>query len=399
MPLAAALGCVLAEELRSPFALPVFDNSAMDGFAFLSQSTDKATRENPVRLSVHGTTKAGGLCHPVQAREARRIMTGAPIPKGADTVMVQEKAEMDGHELIFREPFPKARNIRYQGEELKKGKRVLAAGTVLNPATVGIFSGFGLACAPIYKKPHVALIATGSELTQPGKALLPGKIYDSNSPMVAAALNQMNIRPLFLKRTADRPGAIKAVAALALRSCDFVIFMGGLSAGDTDYVKPVLSQLGVREIFWKVRQKPGKPLYFGKKDNTVVFGLPGNPASVFTCFYEYVYPALRRFMGFPNPYLEAENIALEKSVQGDEEKSLFLKARVQLSGCGRVVSSLHAQASHMLSSLHEANGILAIPPKRSFKKGEKAPVHFLPYAKNSPLGPPSLTKEGGRGEL
>ena len=378
--LLAALGCVIAEDIKSPLDMPLFDNSAMDGFAFRAP-------EEPARLAIRGILKAGDPRSRIKPGEAWRIMTGAPIPYGADTVLAQEKAEVVQKVLVLHEPAAKGKNIRYKGEELKKGKKVISRGTAITPATIGILAGFGKTEVEIFKRPRISIIATGSELAAPGSDLSSGKIYDSNSSMVHAALLQMGIHPVFAKRLDDQPKKIKQLIEHALRESDLVILMGGVSAGETDHVRPALVALGVETLFWKVNQKPGKPIYFGKKENTLVFGLPGNPAAVFTCFYEYVYPAIRRFMGFQEPYLETKSLPVRGSIEADPEKALFLKARVEFSGGRSVVTTLGGQSSHMISSLQEANGILVIPSNQSVEEGREALVHLLPYGtENSHAG-------------
>jgi len=379
VPLLASLGCVISEDIKSPHSLPVFDNSAMDGFTFLAEDTKSASPKNPLRLAICGMIKAGDPIVSLEPNKAWRIMTGAPIPHGADTVLAQEKAQVLQEVLILREPLVKGKNVRYKGEELKKGEKVISRGTAVTPATIGILASLGKKETPVYKKPRVALIATGSELAAPGTDLSSGKIYDSNSPMVSAALMQMGIRPVFVKRLDDQLKKINLVIAHALRESDLVILTGGVSSGDTDHVRPALKALDVETVFWKVSQKPGKPIYFGKKENTLVFGLPGNPAAVFTCFYEYVYPAIRRSMGFRDPYLDSKFLPAGESIEADPEKALFLKAKVGLSEGRPFVTALGGQSSHMISSLQAANGILVIPSNMSVEEGQKALVHLLPY--------------------
>lgn len=370
--LLAALGCVIAEEIRAPRAMPLFDNSAMDGFTFRAP-------HGPSHLVICGTLKAGDPRSRIKPNEAWRIMTGAPIPYGADTVLAQEKAEIMQKTLILREPPVKGMNVRYKGEELRKGKKVIQSGTTITPATIGILAGFGKQEVKIYKKPRVSIIATGSELAAPGSDLSSGKIYDSNSVMVHAALLQMGIRPVFAKKLDDQPKKIKQLIDHAMHASDLVILMGGVSSGETDHVRPALKELGVETLFWKVSQKPGKPIYFGKKGDTLFFGLPGNPAAVFTCFYEYVYPAIRCSMGFREPCLDAKFLPVQGAIEADPEKALFLKAKVGSSRGRSMVTALGGQSSHMISSLQGANGILVIPSNRSVEQGGEALVHLLPY--------------------
>lgn len=376
-----ALGCVVAEDILSLLSLPVFDNSAMDGFVLRSKSVENASAEIPVLLKICGAIKAGDAGSPeVGAGEAYRIMTGARVPFGGGTVIPVEKAIVQGNFLCVTQPWPRGKNIRYKGEELKEGDIAVPKNSVVNPGTVGFLSGLGKKDVKVFKKPRLSIIATGSELVPPGRPLGPGKIYDSNSSMIYAAALEMGLSPVLVRRLDDNPNRIRRVVNHALKESEIVILMGGVSVGDTDHVKKLLAEAGVQTVFWKVSQKPGKPMYFGKKGDRLVFGLPGNPASVFTCFYEYVYPAIRRFMGFQNPYLPSGLFPLRESVKADPEKATFLKARIDLSNGPPEVLPLGHQASHMISSLCQANAILVVPPSdKVFEKGDKGLVHALPY--------------------
>ena len=245
---------------------------------------------------------------------------------------------------------------------------------MINPGTVGFLSALGIDRVKVYQTPRVALITTGSELVTPGNMLGTGKIYDANTPMICAALLDMKIRPVFIRRVKeDQLTLMKRIVDFSLNESDIVIVMGGVSVGDFDPVKKILADTGVETIFWKVSQKPGKPLFFGKKDKKLVFGLPGNPASVFTCFYEYVYPAIRQSMGYANPYLSSEFVELTQAIKPDTDKTLFVKSRV--------VTPLKNQKSHMLSAFCEANSFVVVPgSEKIVEKGEKVKVHTLPYA-------------------
>ena len=243
---------------------------------------------------------------------------------------------------------------------------------------MGFLASLGKSRVRVFGKPRVSLVATGSELVKPGRSLSPGKIYDSNSFMIAAALSKMAIQPALVKTVPDKPKVLRGVIVGALRRSDVLILMGGVSTGEYDYVKAILRELGVRQIFWKVSQKPGKPIFFGKKGRTLVFGLPGNPASVFTCFYEYVYPALRRMMGFVNSDLPSAMLPLQSRVKADQTKLLFLKGKVAVTKKGRRVIPLPHQGSHMLSSLCDTDSFILISPQKNvFETGERVPVHLL----------------------
>ncbi len=380
IPLLEALGHVNARNLKAPISLPVFDNSAMDGFALKSADTQDATLEAPVRLSIRGVVKAGDSSSlAIRKGQACGLMTGAPIPKGTDAVLAKENVVVQDNFLIVKSPVSPGKNIRRKGEEIKKGQTVLSEGSVINPGTVGFLASMGIHHLYAYQIPKISLVATGSELTVPGNPLERGKIYDSNTAMIRAALEGMRIRPFFTRKVPDRPDLIKKMIHFALKESNILILMGGVSVGDFDYVKPILADSGVETIFWKVSQKPGKPLYFGKKENCLVFGLPGNPASVFTCFYEYVYPAIRFSMGYADAALSSEWIKLSQAIYPDQEKTLFIKARVEPTQ-ERQVTPLKHQQSHMLSSFCQANSFVVVPgSKQVLEVGEKVEVHSLPY--------------------
>ncbi len=376
-----ALGCVNAMNVRSPLALPCFDNSAMDGFVLRSKDTLGASAEHPIALNIRGAIKAGdGAALSLGKKETYRIMTGARILRGGDAVLAKEHAVLRNEHLLVIAPVPEGRNIRFRGEEIRKNEFVLPRGSVINPGTIGFLASMGMTEIVVYKKPRISLVATGSELMPPGVPLRPGRIYDSNTSMIQAALENMRIRPEFVRRLNDKPAIIRKVIDFALRSSDVLIFMGGVSVGDHDYVKDVLGQAGVKTVFWKVSQKPGKPLYFGVKNNRLIFGLPGNPASVFTCFYEYVYPAIRRFMGHKYPGLSSEKLRLKEALKPDLEKYLFLKSRRE-HGEHKTVTPLGRQRSHMISALCEADSLVVVPnSEKMIDKGEDVLVHALPYA-------------------
>lgn len=378
--LSECLGFVLAADIKSPFPMPLADNSAMDGFVIRSYDTRRAGY--PVYLKIKGGIKAGDPGpFRVTAGTAYRIMTGAFIPVGGDAVIAKEDAMIENGCLVLLRPVSKGRHIRFRGEEIKKGDVVLKRGLVLNPAAVGILASLGSAKIPVYQKPKVSVLATGSELVAPGEKLRRGKIYDSNSWMVRAALTQMGVKPLCVLTLRDEMRQVQSAIQKALRESDYLILLGGVSVGDYDVVKEALKQEGVKTVFWKVKQKPGKPLYFGRKGRKNIFGLPGNPAAVFTCFYEYVYPALRQTMGFKHPGLKQTTVELESVCVSDPKRHLFLKAQIlknKKSGVliGRVLAH---QGSHMLSSLSDAQGFIWVPPaRRKWKKRNGLQFHFLP---------------------
>lgn len=386
IPLAQALGFVLAEEIHAPMNLPAFDNSAMDGFVLMAKDTWLANRECPVSFKIQGTIRAGdGSFRRIYPGEAFRIMTGAPLPVRGDTVLAKEEAQIQGNRLIVSQTLENGLNVRRQGEEIKRGQLVLRSRTFIHAGVLAFLASMGIVKVKVFRKPSVSVIATGSELVTPGRKIRRGEIYDSNSFMIRAVLEQMGIKPAKVMTVKDNPCLLKNAVREALKKSDVVILTGGVSVGDYDYARQVLTSLGVRSLFWKVSQKPGKPIYFGKKNSTLIFGLPGNPASVYTCFYEYVYPALRKMTGFASPDLAIEFLNLSEPVKADPKRHLFLKGKRVFgqNGFKPTVSPLPRQGSHMLSSLCESDGFISIPPRqREYEKGERVSMHLLPVGGN-----------------
>jgi molybdopterin molybdotransferase len=373
-----SLGFVLAEDIKTPAPLPRFDNSAMDGFAIRSVDTTGASTAKPRELEVVDTIYAGQFSRRrLRSGETCRIMTGAPVPPGADAVAQKEEV-VDGQTGIkLDHPVTKGRHIRRRGGEIARGTVVLKKGSVIDAGAVACLASVGRRRVRVCRKPTVAVIATGDETVAPGAPLAPGQIYDSNSFMVAAALRQMGLEPRRVRHVKDHPTALRNAVAAALRSCDALIVTGGISVGDRDYLRLVLGRERVREHFWRVKQKPGKPIYFGTRGKNVVFGLPGNPASVFTCFYMYVYPALRHLGGFADG-LPERHLPLAVPVVPDRDRWRLMKARTIETACP-TVKPLARQASHMISSLANTNSLAMIPPgNKSLEAGTVVKTFLLP---------------------
>lgn len=377
-------GHILAENIRASYPLPIADNSAMDGFVLNAGDTKKATPDNPVRLKISGVIKAGDKKRSRLLRSnAFRIMTGAFIPLGANTVLPKELAVLEENHLIFTAPVAKGNHIRLKGEEIKKGALALPKGLPINPGTLGFLATLGKNTARVFARPRVSIIATGNELVEPGKPLLHGQIYESNSWMLRSALQDIGHKSVSIKKIKDNPSLLRRGIASALESSDILLLSGGVSVGDYDYVKEILAECGVRTLFWRVKQKPGKPLYFGRKGKTLVFGLPGNPASVFTCFYIYVYPALLQYCGFDSKGLTQISLPLASSLKGDPKRTHFLKARVLEQDSKTQALVLGSQGSHMLSSLTHAQGFVMLPPsQKNWQVGDMVPFLFLPHQRD-----------------
>lgn len=379
--LALASGTASAEDVLAPISLPLFTNSAMDGFALDSTQTMSATEERPVSLRIACDIKAGDKPRQISLGETARIMTGAPLPEGSDAVLEKEKSILRDGFLVLKAPVSAGRNVRRPGEEIKEGELAFSKNGILNPGAIGFLSGMGIERIRVFRKPRVSVITTGSELMRPGSRLKPGKIYDSNATMLLSALQDLRIQPILIRQVKDESKLIHKILSFALKNSDLVILTGGVSVGEYDPVKAVLGEAGAETLFWKVSQKPGKPIYCGKKNKTLIFGLPGNPAAVFTCFYEYIYPAIRMMSGHSRPYLAEESARLLSKVEPDKSKTLFLKGHVvSATEKEKTVLPLRNQKSHMLSSLRQANALVVVSQSsKELEEGDAVSVHLLPY--------------------
>lgn len=373
-----ANGRVLAEKVYSRTNLPVFDSSAMDGYALRSEETQTARTNCPVSFLIKEEIWAGKTPErAVGLAECARIMTGAKMPDGANAVVVKEKVTVQGDHLIVSSPVMLFENVRHSGEEIKSGEMLFPVGTHLNPAAIGALAGAGVVNVRIYPKPRVTVISTGSELVTPDKVLSGAQIYESNSFALCAALETLGCEVNVLPPVKDDPNALKSALADALSKSTHVILSGGVSVGDYDFNRSVLAELRVEEVFWKVAQKPGKPLFFGKHGSVPVFGLPGNPASALTCFYEYVCPALKKYSG--------ETISSRREIRAKLKCELVKPTgmthfiRGQLSWADGVlnVEPLKKQQSHMMISLALSDCLIVLPQATElFPVGTDVEVRF-----------------------
>lgn len=372
VPLQDAAGMVLAEDIFSKTDIPPFNQSSMDGYAlnFKGLQTYK-------HLKIDGVIPAGqGEPAPLMPQNATRIFTGAVVPSGADTVVIQEKVKADKGELLVEDTNLVAGiNIRLQGSEIKSGALALEKNTILTPAAIGFLAGVGTSEVLVFPNPSISIIVTGNELQEPGKPLEHGQVYESNSYALIAALKQLHIENVKIYSAEDTLETLTKVLLQALEQSDVVLLTGGVSVGDYDFVIRAAALNGVSQIFHKIRQKPGKPFYFGKKHKQYVFGLPGNPASVLTCFYEYVLPALgkmsSREIGLTN-LMAPLRTALKKPVGLTHFSKGFYD--------GRSVAQLNAQESFRLSSFAKANCLIQMDEGiTEYMEGEMVEVHLLPF--------------------
>ena len=361
-------GLAIAEDIFSPLDIPAFDQSSMDGYAVYADDIKEP-------LIVQGVMAAGHAQPEIlQRNHAMRIFTGAPLPAGSDTIVMQEKVIVAELGIQITDPdIPKGTHVRKRGSELKKDELVIKKGTVLSAPTAGLLASLGISSVKVYPRLSIEIIATGNELQMPGRPLQEGQAYESNVVFLQAALKPFAETSGSVLYVEDNLEKIQDALSAAIHNSDLVILTGGVSVGDYDFVRRAADQLGVLCKFHKVKQKPGKPLYFGTKENTIIFGLPGNPASVVSCFYEYVLPALRLMLHLPPQELVSATLKREfRKVKGLTQ---FLKAFIE----GGEVEILEAQESYRLRSFASANCLVALDENRQdYSKGEIVTVRLLP---------------------
>ena len=381
VPLQESRGRYLAEDIAASFPMPRFDNSAMDGFAVRAGDTIGSTKDNPVSLKLIGGIAAGEPGDLLVGKgECAQCMTGAPVPDGADAVvMVEDSSGYDTSDTvkIFLEAKP-GKHIRYKGEEIEEGTTLIRQNQVITPAEMGIMATFGYGEARVYRAPRVALFATGDELVEPGRPLESGKIYNSNLFVFADLASKQGSQIMMQEIIADERNALKLFLSRALEQSDVIISSGGVSMGQYDYVRDVFMELGVKEHFWKVSQKPGRPLFFGTNSDTMIFGLPGNPVSCFIGFMEWVWPVLNMIRGGTDQQLVPA--ILTTSFPREKEKTRFLFGKAWLQD-GRLVCAPSSKVgSHMLSSSLDANCIIQTAPgDRHLAEGEPVMIRILPW--------------------
>ena len=343
-------GYHLYEDIYSPINMPPFRQSAMDGYAL--------HLHEDLTYTLIGEVQAGNASRlQLKKGEAVRIFTGAPVPDTANAVMMQEKVKVDGNTISITHKINQELNIRPLGEQVKQGDLALKQGTKLTPAAIGYLSSLGITKVSVYKKPNIALVTTGNELIEGGQELTYGKIYESNSKMLLSALYGLKFYDVTIHKVEDDYHQTLSKLNEVINANDLVIITGGISVGDYDFVGKALKELQVEELFYKVKQKPGKPLFFGKKHHTSIFALPGNPAAALTCFYVYVYIALQNMMNKKVnelPRVKAKSVS-NFTKKGDRPqilKAIYNNAEVEI---------LEGQNSSMQQTFAISNALVYAP--------------------------------------
>lgn len=355
-----ALGCVTAEHIVAPIDTPPFDNSAMDGYAFSYEHWDKTSP-----LKIVGEIQAGTKSdYKLKAQEASRIFTGAPVPEGADTVIMQEKIQRSGELLTIADPNIHSNlNIRQQGSQSKKGNLAIPKDQLISPATISYLASMGIEKIKVYKKPTVGIILTGKELVKPGQTLEKGQIYESNGIGLQAAFRNLHIETASILTVDDKEEEL-VHAIKKMMQYDILILTGGVSVGEYDLVPESLEKCGVNKVFHKIKQRPGKPIYFGTHSKGVVFGLPGNPAAVMSSFYYYIQTAVGLFM--KRDLVKKIQLPLENEYSKKPGLTYFLNGKTTQNG----VEILGSQLSYMLNSFAVADCLVELDEENEHvKKG------------------------------
>ena len=361
-------GYLLFEDIYSPINMPPFRQSAMDGYAL--------NLHDALTYSLIGEVKAGDSHQPILKKgEAVRIFTGAAVPNSANAVMMQEKVQSDGNHITIEHNISVEHNIRPLGEQVKQGDIALKKGTKLTPAAIGYLISLGVTEVFVFKKPNIAIVTTGNELIEAGQKLTHGKIYESNAKMLLSALYSLKFYDVTIHKVKDDYNKTVQTLNTAINENDLVIITGGISVGNYDFVGKALKELKVDELFYKVKQKPGKPLFYGKKGDTQIFALPGNPAAALSCFYIYVHIALQKMMNrkaLELPRTQAKSISYFEK-KGDRPQ--FLKAIYE----NGKVEILEGQNSSMLQTFALSNALVYAPEiLTKIEKGDCVEVIQLP---------------------
>jgi molybdopterin molybdotransferase len=381
LPVPQALGRVCAETVVSARALPPLDNSAMDGFALRAEDASLASAARPLRLPLAFEVPAGdpGL-RPLPAGHAARILTGAPLPPGADSVVRQEDTLRAGDAVEIRVAPARGDHVRRAGEDVEVGDAVIASGTRLGPAHVGMLTSLGRGFVAVHARPRVAILSGGDELVEPDGDVSGGRIVASNSWSIAAQCQELGALPVYLGIARDRPDDIERRLRAGL-ACDALVSTAGVSVGDRDYVRGVLEKLGCTLLFWGVQIKPGYPLAAGVFEGgrgPLVFALPGNPVSAMVTFEQFVRPALLRMAGHARLFRPTLQATLGETLRKSPGRLHFVRVRLAREG-GRVLAyATGNQSSGVLRSLCEAQGLLLFAAEaRELRAGDTATVQVL----------------------
>ncbi len=381
VPLSESFGLVLAEDIFSGDDIPPFANSAMDGFALRSQDS-QAQDGKPARLRIIGSIPAGYVVErAIEPGTAMRIMTGAPVPAGADAVIqveLTQGAEANSEWVEVLEKVAPGNNIRPAGEDIQRGQLVLARGAEINAWAIGLLATLGYAQVPVIRRPRVAILGTGDEVIDVGEVLQPGKIRNSNSYLIEAATRQAGGEPHRLGVARDTVESLRENFATAL-SHDLLITSGGVSVGDFDLVKDIMREQGQVD-FWRINMRPGKPVAFGQIGGVPLLGLPGNPVSTAVTFQLFAGPIIRKMLGHTRLVKPQVEVIVEDGVQEQVMRRHYVRAHVTWNGSAFVARTTGSQGSHIMTSLLNANAFVIVPEGGvKIHPGERANAMMLDW--------------------
>jgi molybdopterin molybdotransferase len=361
VPLAAALGRALAEDLVAELDLPAFDASTMDGYALRAADADRAGARLPVAFEVFAGAPSA---EPLAPGSCCRIFTGGALPAGADAVEQQEQVRRAGKSAVFRRPAVRGRFVRPRGSDVAAGRAAASAGATLDPGTIALAAGLGRAEVLVHRRPRIAILPTGDELVPIGRVPGPGRIVETNGHALAAAARDAGAEAALLPVARDDAASLRD-ALRAVRGADVLVTTGGVSVGTRDLVRAALEEAGARLDFWRVAMRPGKPFTFGRWGTTAVFGLPGNPASALVTFELYVRPALRALAGLAGTGRLRVEARLGAGQEKPPELEVYLRVRLRPGRRGLVAEPLRTQTSGDLSSAAGHDALAVLPAGRS----------------------------------
>lgn len=380
IPIEQGLQRVMAQDVKAPFDFPLFSASAMDGYAIRHNDTETVSKANPIILEITAKLFAGDRPNEsILPGKAIQIMTGAAIPLGATAVIPQEEIEFVAPKAIsISRQVRQGENIRFQGEEIKQGRIAICATDVITPAVIGYLTSLGIYQVTIFKEPRISILPSGSELIRDIDQLTPGKVFESNSYALAAAIKQIGITSAVHPPVVDQLEPLTEQISQLLNTNDITLISGGVSVGEKDYIRPILADLEVKPLFWQVAQKPGKPLFMGKRGNSFVFGLPGNPASSLVCFYEYVKPAILQWLGYRNCWPVSEPAHVLEPLAKKMGRTYFLRAHAKWENGKLWVKQLSSQESHRMGSFAHANCLAVFPNElQQIERGGLIDIHWI----------------------
>jgi molybdopterin molybdotransferase len=367
VPLEDAQGLALAEDLKARFDSPPFDNSAVDGYALRSADAEEGRTFEVVDEAPAGRPASKS----VGEGEAIKIFTGGVIPEGSDAVVMVENTSGWGEEFELKKAATAGQNIRRSGEDVREGDVILQADTEVGAPEIALAATQGYGELPVYRRPKVLALSTGTELVAPGeRELSPGEIYDSNSFAIVAQAREAGAEARRISAASDEPEALREAVKEALESADVVVTSGGVSVGEKDLVKGTMTDLGVEQVFWGVKFKPGKPLFFGVRDDASVFGLPGNPVSAMVCFDLFVRPALMRMMGREDKKRPRIRVYFDEDMHNRFGRLHAMRVSLEKTEKGWRAESVGAQGSGLVSSLTKADALALIGPESEVRAGE-----------------------------